>query len=64
MGFMMKIGDIKWVYVFDGERNEWVWLQVKIRHIGKSGMCLVDFFNSLGSSLFSTKELYDQKGGE
>jgi len=53
---MAAIGEVKWVLV------RGVWLQVRIKHIGKTGLALVDFLDGSGSSLFPVEELFDENG--
>ena len=53
---MAAIGEVKWVFVHG------VWLQVRIKHIGKTGLALVDFLDGAGSSLFPVEELFDENG--
>ena len=53
---MAAVGEVKWVLV------RGVWLQVRIKHIGKTGLALVDFLDGSGSSLFPVEELFDENG--
>lgn len=51
---MAAVGEVKWVFV------RGVWLQVRIKHIGKIGLALVDFLDGSGSSLFLEWELKNE----
>ena len=53
---MAAVGEVKWVLV------RGVWLRVRIKHVGKTGLALVDFLNGSGSSLFPVEELFDENG--
>ena len=48
---MASSGEVKWVLV------RGVWLRVRIKHVGKTGLALVDFLDGSGSSLFLEWEL-------
>lgn len=55
---MAAVGEVKWVLV------RGVWLQVRIKHIGKTGLALVDFLDGSGSTVLPTSELHEtQKRG-
>ena len=54
----MKPGDLKWVYVHDGVK--WCWMQVRVKHVGRKGDCLVDFLDGFGSFLFPEWELKNE----
>ena len=59
-GFMAAVGEVKWVYVHNG--SKFVWLQVRVKHVGKTGLALVDFLDGSGSSLFPVEGLFDENG--
>lgn len=58
---MVNVGDVKWVYVNDWRAAKWVWVQVRVKHVGRRGDCLVDFLDGSGSTLFPVEELKDGK---
>ena len=47
---MAAVGEVKWVYVHNG--SKFVWLQVRVKHVGKNGLALVDFLDGSGSWCF------------
>ena len=54
-GYMAAIGEVKWVFV------RGTWLQVRVKHIGKTGLALVDFLDGSGSALFPLESLRGAK---
>ncbi len=52
---MAAIGEVKWVFV------RGTWLQVRVKHIGKTGLALVDFLDGSGSALFPLESLRGAK---
>jgi len=53
---MAAIGEVKWVLV------RGTWLQVRVKHVGKTGLALVDFLDGSGSSVLPVDELFDKNG--
>lgn len=50
---MAAVGEVKWVLV------RGTWLQVRVKHVGKTGLALVDFLDGSGSLIFHVSELKD-----
>lgn len=53
----MKGGDVRWVYTHNGAG--WVWLQVRVKHVGREGV-LVDYLDGSGSAIWPENELYER----